>query len=83
MRTRNRKGFPGRTFLAAASAAITLLAAGPAFSDVDFLVPGVSLHSVDFTAGTSVSYLIITEAHGIKDSSLVTLEVTGEEAGSA
>ena len=56
--------------------ALILPAAGPARAEVDFLVPGVSLHSVDFTAGTSVSYLIISEAHGIRDSSLVTLEVT-------
>ena len=60
-----------------------LLPAGAVLADVDFLVPGVSLHSVDFTPGTSVSYLIISEAHGIKDSSLVTLEVTGKEAGGA
>jgi hypothetical protein len=46
-------------------------------------VPGVSLHSIDFTAGTSVSYLIISEAHGIRDSSLVTLEVTGIDSGAA
>jgi len=60
-----------------------LVTAGPASAGVDFLVPGVSLHSVDFTAGTSVSYLIVSEAHGIKDTSLVILEVTGKEAGGA
>ena len=60
-----------------------VLSPGAAQADVDFLVPGVSLHSVDFTAGTSVSYLIISEAHGISDSSLVTLEVTGKESGAA
>ncbi len=63
--------------------AIMFVTAGPASADVDFLVPGVSLHSVDFTAGTSVSYLIVSEAHGIKDTSLVILEVTGKEAGGA
>jgi hypothetical protein len=57
--------------------------AGRAGADVDFLVPGVSLHSVDFTPGTSVRYLIISEAHGIADSSLVTLKVTGKESGTA
>jgi len=61
-------------------AAIVASAAAPAFAEVDFLVPGVSLHSVDFTAGTSVSYLIVSEIHGIRDSSLVTLEVTGKDS---
>ncbi len=60
-----------------------IVASSPATAEVDFLVPGVSLHSVDFTAGTSVSYLIISEAHGIRDSSLVTLEVTGKGSGGA
>lgn len=63
--------------------AAVLLTAGPVSADVDFLVPGVSLHSIDFTAGTAVSYLIISEAHGIRDSSLVTLEVTGKDSGAA
>jgi hypothetical protein len=63
--------------------AVMLLTAVSAAADVDFLVPGVSLHSVDFTAGTSVSYLIISEAHGIRDSSLVTLKVKGMGTGGA
>jgi hypothetical protein len=65
------------------AAAVIVPASGPAFADVDFLVPGVSLHSVDFAAGTSVSYLIVSEAHGIRDSSLVTLKVTGKDGGGA
>ena len=69
------------------SACLTLgtliVASSPAAAEVDFLVPGVSLHSVDFTAGTLVSYLIISEAHGIRDSSLVTLEVTENGSGGA
>lgn len=65
------------------AAAAMIPAARPASADVDFLVPGVSLHSVDFTAGTSVSYLIISEAHGIRDSSLVTLGVIGKDDGGA
>ena len=64
-------------------AAATAAVPGPVSADIDFLVPGVSLHSVDFTAGTSVSYLIISEAHGIKDSSLVTLKVTEKDSGAA
>ncbi len=72
-----------KIFISLCITAIMLPAAGPASADVDFLVPGVSLHSVDFTTGTSVSYMIISEAHGIRDSSLVTLEVTGNGTGGA
>jgi hypothetical protein len=64
-------------FLASGAIMIPL----PAEADVDFLVPGVSLESVEFTAGSSVSYMIISVAHGIRDTSLVTLSVTGTEAG--
>jgi len=64
-------------------AAAIAAAPAPARAEVDFLVPGVSLHSVDFTAGTSVSYLIISEVHGISDSSMVTLKVTGKDSGAA
>ena len=42
---------------------------------LDFLVPGVSLDMVSFEAGTRVSYLIIAEAYGEKDSSVVELAV--------
>jgi len=52
------------------------LAPSGASADVDFLVPGVSLRTVDLTPGTMVSYLVISEAHGIRDSSLVSLKVT-------
>jgi hypothetical protein len=44
-------------------------------AEIDFLVPGVSLRSVEFIEGASVTYLIISEAHGIADSSLVSLSV--------
>ena len=57
------------------------ISAGAGAAQVDFLVPGVALESVDFRPGTSVSYLIISEAHGVRDSSLVTLAV--ERADSA
>ena len=63
--------------------AVLAAASSPAAAEVDFLVPGVSLHSVDFTAGTSVSYLVISEVHGIRDSSFVTLEVTEKDSGGA
>ncbi len=72
-----------RTLLIFLCVTAVLLSAGTVSADVDFLVPGVSLHSIDFTAGTAVSYLIISEAHGIRDSSLVTLKVTGNDSGAA
>lgn len=43
--------------------------------DVDFLIPGVSLESVELTAGTSVEYLIISEAYQVLDTSMVGLSV--------
>lgn len=64
--------------IAGIAAAALLAAAGGGTADaveVDFLVPGVSLESVDFRPGTSVSYLIISEAHGVRDTSLVSLTV--------
>ena len=63
--------------------ASSIVSSPSAATEVDFLVPGVSLHSVDFTVGTSVSYLIISEVHGIRDSSFVTLEVTRKDSGGA
>ena len=63
-----------RTYIIAL-AALLLCPAPKAAADVDFLVPGVSLHSVDFTVGTSVSYLIISEAH-----SIIVHELEGERA---
>ncbi len=50
-------------------------------ADLDFLVPGISLRSVSFEAGTSVSYLIVSESYGVSDTSVVELAVLEAEAG--
>ena len=42
---------------------------------LDFLVPGISLRSVAFEAGTGVSYLVISESYGVADTSVVELAV--------
>jgi len=52
-----------------------------AAADLDFLVPGISLRSVSFEAGTSVSYLIVSESYGVSDTSVVELAVLEAEAG--
>jgi hypothetical protein len=44
-------------------------------AELDFLVPGISLRSVSFEAGTSVSYIIISESYGVADTSVVELAV--------
>lgn len=44
-------------------------------ASVDFLIPGVSLESLTFDAGARVSYLVVGEAYGTSDSSLVELAV--------
>ncbi len=46
---------------------------------LDFLLPGISLRSVEFDEGSSVEYLIISESYGIPDTSVVELAVL--EAG--
>ncbi|MDD3643288.1 MAG: hypothetical protein PHQ19_07505 [Candidatus Krumholzibacteria bacterium] len=64
-----------------AAAALPAARCAPAASvEVDFLIPGVSLESVDFRPGTSVTYLIVSEAHGVRDSSLVTLAVESADS---
>ncbi len=70
------------TLVTCLAAAVILPAAAAAPAEVDFLIPGVSLHSVDFTPGTSVSYLVISEVHGVRDTSLVSLDVTGKDSTS-
>ena len=70
-----RKG--AGVFLLGAAVFFVVLVAGPAAgTGIDFLVPGVALEAVDFRAGTSVVYLVISEAHGVRDTSLVGLEIT-------
>jgi hypothetical protein len=61
-------------------AAICLVPSGLSAGDIDFLIPGVSLESVSFEPGTSVQYLIISEAYGILDSTMAGLSVIESEA---
>ncbi len=46
---------------------------------LDFLLPGISLRSVEFESGSSVKYLIISKSYGIPDTSMVELAIL--EAG--
>lgn len=64
----------------ALSLALSCAAPGSA-AGLDFLVPGISLRSVSFEAGTGVSYLIVSESFGVADTSVVELDVleTGDE----
>ena len=64
-----------RWIFLAVACLVMLLPQGARGEKLDFLVPGVSLDMVSFDAGTSVTYLIIAEAYGEKDSSLVHLAV--------
>ncbi|MCK4237008.1 MAG: hypothetical protein KAX38_07795 [Candidatus Krumholzibacteria bacterium] len=53
-----------------------ILAPPRAYSgNVDFIVPGVSLDSISFDVGARVTYLIISQAYGTSDSSVVDLAV--------
>lgn len=57
------------------AAAVLLLTAFAAEAKVDFLVPGVSLQSVAFEEGASVSYMIVSEAYGVRDTTMAGLSV--------
>jgi hypothetical protein len=48
---------------------------------VDFLLPGVSLASISFEEGAMVRYLTISQTFGVRDSSLVELEVLDRSEG--
>lgn len=70
--------------LPALGIAVSLLCAAPGSSDaanLDFLVPGISLRSVSFEAGTRVAYLIMSESYGIADTSVVELAVLEADGG--
>ncbi len=54
---------------------------GAAGTDVDFLVPGVSLKSVIFTGESSVEYLVISEVYSVLDTSIVRLSILESEPG--
>lgn len=47
--------------------------------NLDFLVPGISLHSVSFESGSRVAYIVISESFGVADTTMVELSVL--EAG--
>lgn len=57
--------------------AVILILASPASEakGIDFLVPGVSLDSVKFEPGTEVEYMIVSEAYGVLDTTVVGLSV--------
>lgn len=61
---------------------VSLIGSPAGAAGVDFIVPGVSLESVDFTPGTSVSYLIISRSYDVEDSSFVSLSVLRTDTGS-
>jgi hypothetical protein len=65
--------YPRATAVLVLAAAV--LPTAPAASGLDFLVPGMPLESVVLNEGSSVSYLVIAEAHGIRDTSVVSLSV--------
>ena len=50
---------------------------------LDFLLPGISLRSVEFESGSSVKYLIISESYGIPDTSVVELAILESGGGYA
>ena len=50
---------------------------------LDFLLPGISLRSVEFDSGSSVTYMIISESYGIPDTSMVELAILEADVGSA
>ncbi len=61
---------------------LSVIGSPAAAAGVDFIVPGVSLESVDFTPGTSVSYLVVSRSYEVEDSSFVSLSVLRADAGS-
>jgi hypothetical protein len=61
--------------IALAALAGCLSLKGPAAAGVDFLIPGVSLESLAFDPGARVAYIVIGEAYGTSDSTLVELAV--------
>jgi hypothetical protein len=52
-------------------------------SGLDFLLPGISLRTVAFDSGASVSYMIISESYGIPDTSIVDLAILEARDGHA
>ncbi|HSG27220.1 MAG TPA: hypothetical protein VLA34_01980, partial [Candidatus Krumholzibacterium sp.] len=62
-------------------ALIVSVACGGVSAGVDFIVPGVSLKSVVFEEGASVSYMIISEAYDVMDTTMATLKVLSAGSG--
>lgn len=63
-------------------AALLLVPSALLSGDIDFLIPGVSLETVSFEPGSSVQYLIISEAYGILDTTMAGLSVIESEKDS-
>lgn len=71
-------------FISLALLSIISLTATASPEEGGVMVPGINLRDITFREGEKVQYLVISEAYGIKDSSLVTFSVfsrTGSEAG--
>ncbi len=64
--------------LLALSALIPVLVSG---GEAGFLVPGISLGSVDFGSGSFVEYIIVSHAFGVSDTSIVGISVVDTSAG--
>ena len=60
----------------------SLVPSGLIAGDIDFLIPGVSLENVSFEEGSSVRYLIISEAYGVLDTTMAGLSVIESEKDS-
>ncbi|MBU8921903.1 MAG: hypothetical protein KOO63_08790 [Bacteroidales bacterium] len=65
-----------------ACAVILIAASALPAGDIDFLIPGVSLETVSFEPGSSVQYLIISEAYGVLDTTMAGLGVIESEKDS-
>lgn len=70
-----------RPAAAAAAAIALLLSPAPRAAGVDFLVPGVSLESVGFEAGSSVLYMVISRTADVADTTTVGISVLDDSRG--
>jgi hypothetical protein len=82
----HRRVFAGGVWTGPVFAAISIAAAFACIPSVhatnlDFLVPGISLRSVAFESGSRVAYMVVSESYGIADTSLVELAVLEASGG--
>jgi hypothetical protein len=63
--------------------AIVFVPADSLAGGLDFLLPGISLRSVEFDSGSSVKYMVISESYGIPDTSMVELSILEAAGGYA